>query len=87
MTACGRNSESIFEQLIGAGVVIEARSTSGPRLHEAAGGNFSEAIRRLLMAGADPNQMVELGRTPKQISEQGGFEESVSSFKTARSGE
>ncbi|MBI2804267.1 MAG: ankyrin repeat domain-containing protein [Planctomycetes bacterium] len=61
------------------------QSTSGiTALHEAAGCNFSEGIRRLLMLGADPRQVDTWNRTPKEVAKQCGFEESLAVFKAAR---
>lgn len=84
MMACGRNNASVFEQLIRGGADIGAGSTGTTALHEAAGCNFYEAIRRLLVLGADPNQVDKSGRTAEQVAEECGFEESVSILKVAR---
>ncbi len=87
MMACGRNNESIFEQLIRGGADVGARSTSGTTaLHEAAECNFYEAIRHLLILGADPNQIDESGRTAEQIAEHYEFEVSASILRAARVG-
>jgi len=87
MMACGRNNTMIFEQLIKAGADIHSRSASGATaLHEAAGSNFSEAIRWLLVLGADPSQTDGQNRTPEEISERCGFDQSLSVFKAARHG-
>ncbi len=87
MMACGRGNELIFEQLIKAGANIRLRSSSGTTpLHEAAHSNFSEAIRPLLVLGADPSQIDGRNRTAEEVAEHCGFDQSLSVFKAARHG-
>lgn len=84
MMACGRNNEAIVEQLIKSGADIGAQSANGTTaLHEAAGCNFSEAIGRLLSHGAYPRPIDKSNRTPDQIAEECGFEESARLLKAA----
>jgi len=84
MMACGRNNEAIFEQLIAGGSNILARSVTGTTaLHEAAGCNFTEAIRRLLKLGAVLRERDKYDRTREEIAELCGFTESASVLKSA----
>jgi ankyrin repeat protein len=85
MMACARNNANILEQLVAAGVDVHARNAGTTPLHEAAGCNFSEAIRKLLLLGADPLETDAHNRTPEQVAEQYGFEESAAVFRAARS--
>jgi uncharacterized protein len=85
MLACGRNNENILEQLIEAGADVHARNAETTPLHEAAGCNFSEAIRRLLSLGVDPLQTNLRNQIPEQVAEECEFTESVAVFKTFRS--
>jgi ankyrin repeat protein len=82
--ACGRNKVAILDQLIEAGADVHSRNAKSTPLHQAAGCNFSEGIRKLLLLGADPSQKDWRGRTPDQVAEECGFEESVSVFRTTR---
>jgi len=83
MMACGRNDEEILEQLIAAGADVYARNDETTPLHEAAGCNFSEAIRRLLSLGVDPGQRDMKNRTPEALAEECQSNESVAVFKAA----
>ncbi len=85
MMACGRNNENILEQLIRAGADVHARNANTTPLHEAAGCNFSEAIRRLLSLGVEPRETNIRNQIPEQVAEECGFEESVAVFKAAGS--
>lgn len=84
MMACGRNNVAILEQLIKAGADINLRTAETTPLHEAAGCNFSEGIERLLALGANAQQTDSRGRTPEQVAEACGFDESVAILKAAR---
>jgi ankyrin repeat protein len=85
MMACARNNENILEQLLEAGADVHARNASTTPLHEAAGCNFSEAIRRLLSLGGDLRQTNICNQSPEQVAEECGFLESVAVLKAARS--
>ncbi len=84
MMACGRNSETILEQLIAAGADINLRTAETSPLHEAAACNFSEAIHRLLYLGANTQQTDSRGRTPEQVAEECGFDKCVVALKATR---
>ena len=84
MMACGRNNEAILERLINAGADINLRTAEATPLHEAAGCDFSEGIQRLLALGADSQQTDSRGRTPEQVAEEYGFDESLAVLKAAR---
>lgn len=81
MTACGRNNENILDQLINSGVDIHLRNAETSPLHEAAGCNFSEAIRKLILLGADSSEKDANDRTPEQLARFCEFEESVIVFR------
>lgn len=85
MVACGRNNESIVDQLLRAGADVHAR---GPRdttpLHEAARHDFAAVVRRLLALGADPNLVDYDGLTAEQVAEKEECEESVAVFDAWR---
>lgn len=84
--ACGRDNESILVQLIDAGADVRARCLRGSTpLHEAARSGFTEAIRRLLLLGADPNVMDVDDRTAVDLAEESDLEENVAMLKAARS--
>lgn len=85
MMACGRNNADILEQLIGAGADVHVRNSETTPLHEAAGCNFDEGIRRLLSLGVDSLQKNKRHLTPEQVAKECGFEESVKAFKAFRS--
>ena len=85
MMACGRNNKVILERLIGAGADIHLRITGTTLLHEAAGCNFSKGIQLLLALGLNPRQTDSLGRTPEQVAEECGFDESAAILKAGRS--
>jgi 26S proteasome non-ATPase regulatory subunit 10 len=84
MMACGRNNEAILNQLIDAGADIHARNAHTAPLHEAAGCNFSQGIRRLLSLGANPLETDSRGHTAEHIAEVCGFDECVAILKAAR---
>jgi ankyrin repeat protein len=83
MMACARNNGTILADLLKAGADIHLRNTSSTPLHEAAGGNFSEGIRTLLLLGADPSQKNSRGLIPEEVAEECGFEKSVAVFRAA----
>lgn len=83
MMACSRNNEAILEQLIQAGADIRARNADTTPLHEAASCNFSKAIRKLLLLGADPSERNAHGQTAEEIAADNEFESSVEAFKSA----
>jgi len=85
MIACGRNNENILEQLIRAGANVHARNADTTPLHEAAGCNFSEGIRRLLSLGVELRQTNRRNQTPEQVAEECEFQEGVAAFKAVRS--
>ena len=72
---------AIVERLLKAEADIHLRSADTTPLHEAASWNFSEVIHRLLALGADPQQIDSCGRTPQQVAEECGFDESVAEFR------
>lgn len=84
MMACETNSESILDQLVAAGADIHLRSAGTTALHQAVGSNFSEGVRRLLALGVDAQQLDSRGRSPEQLAEECGFEESVAALKAVR---
>lgn len=84
MMACGRNNPQILEMLLKAGADARARGVGTTPLHEAAGCNFDEGIRRLLEWGADPDAIDSKGRTPKQVAKERGFLRSFRALRTAR---
>jgi ankyrin repeat protein len=84
MMVCGRNNARILEQLIKAGAGINLRSAETTPLHEAARGNFTEGIQRLLALGANPSQTDSRGHTPEHVAEVCGFDESVAILRAAR---
>ena len=86
MMACSRNNLKVLSDLLKAGADIQVRNASSTPLHEAAACNFSAGIRTLLVLGADPSQKDSEGRTPAELAEEYGFEESVAVFRGARPG-
>ena len=84
MMACERSNENIFGQLINAGADVRLRSAKTTPLHNAAGCNFAEAIRRLVSLGADPSETDAEGRTAEQVARESGFRESLEIFVAAR---
>lgn len=84
MMACSRNNKSILQQLIKAGADVHERSSESTPLHQAAGCNFHEGIAILLTLGANPTSIDQSGRTPEQLAQIGGFDESVAVLRAAR---
>jgi ankyrin repeat protein len=81
MLACGRNNEQILDAIIAAGANTFLRTVDSTPLHEAAGCNFHEGIRKLLSLGADPNEINSRGETPKDVAKSNGF---IKSFRVLR---
>jgi uncharacterized protein len=84
MMACSRNNKSIVEQILNAGADIHQRSVTTTPLHEAVHCNFTEAIHTLLSLGVDSSQTDSQGRTPEQLAEYCGFDESVAIVRDFR---
>jgi 26S proteasome non-ATPase regulatory subunit 10 len=86
MMACARNNIQILRDLLNSGADIHLRSTESSPLHQAAGCNFTDAIRVLLSLGADPSQRDANGQTPEEVARECGFDECASVFPAGRRG-
>ncbi|RMH88114.1 hypothetical protein EBB59_12130 [Lysobacter pythonis] len=70
-----------FERLRDAGVSLAARDTRGfGPLHLAALHGLPDMVRRLLLAGADPEQRDQLNRGPREIALMRGFLDIAAEF-------